>query len=212
MLFSNFNSSPNPGRVLYTLSDNRITQNYLAFSCIVGNSKQDFTFTKKSKFEFTWTQNRFYTKNHGKIKFSITRHRKSIRDPLQGLSVLGKQSTNWRISKNPEPSLGLKRLNVLALEYSVHNTHLGWCCLGLCWVPSSDSPCSGVGATSNMRTSTSWNASGCSCWSSRWTRLLWRGFLRTNGLLDCNVTLLSQGKLDCHKIQHIHDLYMILET
>ena len=34
----------------YILSDNRITQNYLAFSCITGNSKQDFTLTKKSKF------------------------------------------------------------------------------------------------------------------------------------------------------------------
>ena len=41
--------------VPYTLSDNRIMQNYLAFSHIMGNSKQDFTFTKKSKFEFTWT-------------------------------------------------------------------------------------------------------------------------------------------------------------
>ena len=36
-------------RVPYTLSDNRITQNYLAFSRITGNLKQDFTFTKKSK-------------------------------------------------------------------------------------------------------------------------------------------------------------------
>ena len=42
-------------RVPYTLSDNRITQNYLAFSRITGNLKQDFTFTKKSKFEFTRT-------------------------------------------------------------------------------------------------------------------------------------------------------------
>ena len=39
----------------YTLSDNTITQNYLAFSRITGNSKQDFTFTKKFKFEFTRT-------------------------------------------------------------------------------------------------------------------------------------------------------------
>ena len=33
--------------VPFALSDNRITQNYLAFSRITGNSKQDFTFTKK---------------------------------------------------------------------------------------------------------------------------------------------------------------------
>ena len=39
-------------RVPYTLSDNRIKQNYLAFLRIMGNLKQDFTFTKKSKFEF----------------------------------------------------------------------------------------------------------------------------------------------------------------
>ena len=45
---------PNLG-VPYTLSDNRNTHNYLAFSGITGNSKQDFTFTKKSKFEFTRT-------------------------------------------------------------------------------------------------------------------------------------------------------------
>ena len=37
-------------RVPYTLSDDRITQNYLAFSHITGNLKQDFTFTKKSRF------------------------------------------------------------------------------------------------------------------------------------------------------------------
>ena len=42
-------------RVSCTLSDNRIAQNYLAFSRITGNSKQDFTLTKKSKFEITRT-------------------------------------------------------------------------------------------------------------------------------------------------------------
>ena len=41
--------------VPYTLSDNRITQKYFAFSHITGNSKQDFTLTKKSKFKFTQT-------------------------------------------------------------------------------------------------------------------------------------------------------------
>ena len=77
-------------RVPYTLSDNRITQNYLAFSHITGNSKQDFTFTKKSKFEFTRMLNRFIPRitNHGKIKFSIKRHRKSIGYPLQKIKPL----------------------------------------------------------------------------------------------------------------------------
>ena len=76
---------PNPQlRVPYTLSDTRITQNYLAFSLITGNLKQDFTFTKKLNFEFTqmYTVKQIYIKNREsqKIKFSIMHHGKGIGD------------------------------------------------------------------------------------------------------------------------------------
>ena len=127
--------------VPYTLSDNRITQNYLAFSRITGNLKQDFTFTKKMKTRIHEFIPRIT--NHGKIKFSITRHGKKYRGP------------SWYQIRQLSHSIQLLLLSSSSSSGLRHTPHL--------LVSSSSSPSAGLALFLSNSCSSEWS----SCYSLR---------------------------------------------